>query len=182
MKRFRPAVAGWFLAAGTVLAAESVYDFTADTINGVPQNLSLYKGQVLLIVNTASRCGFTPQYAGLQTLYEKYKDRGLVVLGFPANNFMGQEPGTNEEIARFCSVKFNVTFPMFGKIQVAGKDIHPLYAWLTTHPNGGKVSWNFNKYLIGRDGGLIAHFNSRTAPDSPELTSAIESALNGSGD
>ncbi len=165
------------LAAATTVAAGTVYDFSAGTIAGEPQNLSEYNGRVLLIVNTASKCGFTKQYAGLQELYEKYKDRGLVVLGFPANNFMGQEPGSNAEIQQFCSTRFNVTFPMFGKISVKGKDIHPLYAWLTGHPNGGHVSWNFNKFLIGRDGGLIGHFESRTAPNDPELIRAVEAAL-----
>jgi glutathione peroxidase len=178
MKSFLPALAGLFVAAGTVLAADSVYDFTMNSIDGKPQALSVYKGQVLLIVNTASKCGFTKQYAGLQPLYEKYKDRGLVVLGFPANNFGGQEPGSNEEIQQFCTTRFNVTFPMFGKISVKGDNIHPLYAWLTAHPNGKPVSWNFNKFLIGRDGNLVAHFGSRTAPESEELIAAIEKALN----
>ncbi len=163
-------------AAGTAAAA-SVYDFSADRITGEPQNLSEYRGQVLLIVNTASKCGFTRQYAGLQELYERYRENGLVVLGFPANNFMRQEPGTNQEIQQFCSTKFSVTFPMFGKISVKGGDAHPLYVWLTGHPNGGNVSWNFNKFLIGRDGSLIAHFGSRTAPDDPALIAAIEAAL-----
>lgn len=165
------------IAAAGAAVAGSVYDFSADTINGEPQSLSEYKGKVLLIVNVASKCGFTKQYAGLQELYEKYADRGLVVLGFPSNNFMGQEPGTNEEIAQFCSTRFGVTFPMFGKIDVKGDGIHPLYAWLTAHPNGNKVSWNFNKFLVGRNGDLITHFGSRTAPDDPKLIEAIESAL-----
>ena len=176
MKKFILGLLG--LAAASAAAAGSVYDFSADTINGEPQSLSEYKGQVLLIVNTASKCGFTKQYAGLQELYEKYKDRGLVVLGFPANNFGGQEPGTNEDIAQFCSLKFNVSFPMFGKIAVKGADKHPLYQWLTDHPNGNKVSWNFNKFLIGSDGDLIAHFGSRTTPNDDDLIAAIEKALN----
>jgi glutathione peroxidase len=175
MKKFMLGLFG--IAAAGAAVAGSVYDFSADTINGEPQNLSEYKGKVLLIVNVASKCGFTKQYAGLQELYEKYADRGLVVLGFPANNFGRQEPGTNGEIAQFCSTRFNVTFPMFGKIDVKGKNIHPLYAWLTRHPNGNPVSWNFNKFLIGRDGDVIAHFGSRTAPDDPKLIEAIESAL-----
>ncbi len=177
MKSFLSVAAGLFLAAGSVVAADSVYEFTVDTIDGKPQSLSIHKGQVLLIVNTASKCGFTKQYTGLQSVYEKYKDRGLVVLGFPANNFGGQEPGTNEEIQHFCTTRFNVTFPMFGKISVKGGDINPLYAWLTSDPNGATVSWNFNKFLIGRDGKLIAHFGSRAAPDSKELNTAIEKAL-----
>lgn len=178
MKKLLRLILGLTAAAGAV-AAGTVYDFSADTITGEPQSLSLYEGKVLLIVNTASKCGFTKQYAGLQDLYESYKDRGLVVLGFPANNFMGQEPGTNEEIAQFCSTQFDVTFPMFGKISVKGDDIHPLYTWLTTHPSGDKVSWNFNKFLIGRDGDLIQHFGSRTAPDDKKLIEAIDAALAG---
>jgi glutathione peroxidase len=178
MKSFLSAVTGFFVAAGSAVAADSVYDFTMNTITGAPQSLSAYKGQVLLIVNTASKCGFTKQYAGLRPLYEKYKDRGFTVLGFPANNFMGQEPGTNEEIQQFCTTRYNVTFPMFEKISVKGSDIHPLYAWLTSHTNGAAVSWNFNKFLIGRDGNLIAHFGSRTAPEAEELVAAIEKALN----
>lgn len=178
MKSVLSAVAGLSLAAGSAVAADSVYDFTANTLAGAPQALSSYKGQVLLVVNTASKCGFTKQYAELQSLYEKYKDRGFAVLGFPANNFMGQEPGTNEEIQQFCTTRFNITFPMFGKISVKGSDMHPLYAWLTSRPNGAPVSWNFNKFLIGRDGNLIAHFGSRTAPESEELNAAIEKALN----
>lgn len=177
MKRFIPALTGLFAAAGSVLAAGSVYDFTMESLDGKPQALSVYKGQVLLIVNTASKCGFTKQYEGLQSLYEKYKDTGFAVLGFPANNFMGQEPGTNEEIQQFCATKFNVSFPMFGKISVKGQNIHPLYAWLTADPNGAPVSWNFNKFLIGRDGNVIAHFGSRTAPESQELIATIEKAL-----
>lgn len=176
MKKLLRLLAGVTATAGAVVAG-NVYDFSADTITGEPQSLAQYKGQVLLIINTASKCGFTKQYAGLQELYSTYKDHGLVVLGFPANNFGGQEPGTNEEIAQFCSTKFDVTFPMFGKISVKGDDIDPLYAWLTAHPNGKKVSWNFNKFLIGRNGDLIAHFGSRTAPDDPKLIEAIEKAL-----
>ncbi len=164
------------LAAATTAAGGSVYDFSADTITGESQTLFAYEGKVLLIVNTASKCGFTRQYAGLQDLYEAYKDRGLIVLGFPANNFLGQEPGTNEQIAEFCSLNFGVTFPMFGKLSVKGGDIHPLFAWLTAQ-SGKKVSWNFNKFLIGRDGQLIEHFGSRTAPDDKKLIAAIEAAL-----
>lgn len=176
MKKIISGLAG-IAVAGTVAAAGSVYDFTLDTIDGTPQPLSAYQGQVLLIVNVASRCGFTKQYAGLQALYEKYKEQGFLVLGFPANNFKGQEPGTNEEIQEFCKVRFGVEFPLFGKISVKGEDIHPLYAWLTSHPNGAPVAWNFNKFLIGRNGELIAHFGSRVTPESEELNVAIEKAL-----
>ena len=171
MKKFIFCFLGIAAAAGG-----SAYDFYANTITGESKALSDYSGNVLLIVNTASKCGFTKQYAGLQALYEKYKDRGLVVLGVPANNFMRQEPGTNEEIEQFCSLKFNVTFPMLGKMSVRGKSIHPLYAWLTAQSRK-KVSWNFNKFLIGRDGELIELFGSRTAPDSKKLITAIEVAL-----
>lgn len=164
--------------AGTAAAEGTICDFTMDTIDGQPQPLAAYKGQVLLVVNTASRCGLTKQYAGLQELHEKYKDRGLTVLGFPANNFGGQEPGTNEQIQQFCTTKFSVTFPMFSKISVKGDDVHPLYVWLVAQPGGRPVGWNFTKFLIGRDGRLAASFASRTAPDAPEIAAAIEAALN----
>ena len=130
----------------------SIYDFTMDNIKGEPVELSQYKGKVVLIVNTASKCGFTYQYDGLEELYQTYQDSGLVILGFPANNFLKQEPGTNEEIAEFCRLNYGVTFPMFSKISVKGEDIHPLYQYLTskeTNPEfEGNISWNFNKFLI----------------------------------
>jgi glutathione peroxidase len=136
---------------------------------------------VVLIVNVASRCGFTPQYAGLEKIYEKYKDRGFVILGFPANNFGGQEPGTNEEIKTFCSSKYNVTFPIYSKISVKGADIHPLYQFLTdkqANPKtGGDIQWNFTKFLVGKDGKVIARFESAVTPESADVTSAIERAL-----
>ena len=159
----------------------SIYDFTLKDIDGRDRSLAEFKGQVLLLVNVASKCGFTKQYAGLEKLYQAYKDRGFVVLGFPANNFMGQEPGTEAEIKSFCSLNYGVTFPMFSKISVKGKTIHPLYAYLTDeelHPgSGGAVGWNFNKFLVGRDGKVLAHYGSRTAPEDPELAAAIEAAL-----
>jgi glutathione peroxidase len=159
----------------------SIYDFAVQRIDGTATKLGAYQGQVLLIVNVASRCGFTGQYAGLQKLYETYKDRGLVVLGFPANDFLGQEPGTNAEIAQFCSVKYHVTFPMFEKIAVAGGDMHPLYKYLTdkkTDPDfSGRITWNFNKFLIGRDGRIVARFGSRTEPEHKDIAAAIEKAL-----
>ena len=159
----------------------TVYDCAVKQIDGTSTNLAGYKGRVLLIVNVASKCGFTGQYAGLQKLYETYKDRGLVVLGFPANDFLGQEPGTNEEIAQFCSLKYHVTFPMFEKITVKGRDMHPLYQCLTdkaTNPQfGGAITWNFNKFLIGRDGRIVARFGSRTKPDDQDLIKAIEDGL-----
>ena len=161
--------------------AATAYDFDATALDGSPQPLSDYRGKVLLVVNVASKCGFTRQYAGLEKLYQAHKDRGFAVLGFPANDFMGQEPGTEAEIKSFCTLTYGVTFPMFSKISVKGKRIHPLYAFLTDeklHPgSGGEVSWNFNKFLIGRDGAVLAHYGSRTAPDDPELAAAIENAL-----
>lgn len=161
--------------------ANSVNDFTMKDIDGKETNLAQYRGKVLLLVNVASRCGYTPQYEGLEKVYLKYKDRGLVILGFPANNFMGQEPGTNEEIKTFCSLKYNVTFPMFSKISVKGDDIHPLYKYLTDKQSdpqfGGDVKWNFNKFLVGRDGKIIGRFEPAVKPESPEVAQAIEKAL-----
>ena len=158
----------------------TIYDIGVTRIDGVATNLAGYRGQVMLIVNVASKCGFTGQYAGLQKLYETYKDRGLVVLGFPANDFKGQEPGTNEEIAQFCSEQYNVTFPMYAKITVKEPDMHPLYRLLTTHPKfGGAITWNFNKFLVGRDGSIVARFGSPTTPESREVVDAIEQALKG---
>ena len=159
----------------------SLYVFTLKDIDGRDRSLAEFKGQVLLLVNMASKCGFTKQYAGLEKLHQTYKDRGFHVLGFPANNFMGQEPGTEAEIKSFCSLNYGVTFPMFSKISVKGKTIHPLYAYLTDeelHPgSGGAVGWNFNKFLVGPDGKVLAHYGSRTAPEDPELAAAIEAAL-----
>ncbi len=150
-------------------------------IDGNEVALSTYKGKVLLIVNVASKCGFTKQYAGLQKLYETYKDKGLVVLGFPANNFFRQEPGSNAEIKQFCTTKFNVSFPMFAKISVRGKDIAPLYAFLTsqeTQPvKQGKISWNFNKFLVDRTGNVVHRFGSRTTPEDKKLITAAEALL-----
>jgi len=159
----------------------TVYDFKATTIDGDEQSLADYKGKAMLIVNVASKCGFTPQYKGLEAVYERYKDQGLVVIGFPANNFLGQEPGTNEEIKTFCSRTYNVTFPMYSKISVKGDDKAPLYQYLTdsnANPNtGGEIKWNFTKFLVGRDGKVIARFEPKVTPDSPEVTAAIENAL-----
>ena len=172
---------GWNSAAPGAEPAPSIYDFTLKNIEGQDVSLADFKGRVLLVVNVASKCGFTKQYAGLEKLHRTHKDRGFAVLGFPANDFLGQEPGTEAEIRNFCTLNYGVTFPMFSKISVKGKAIHPLYAFLTDeklHPGaGGKVSWNFNKFLIGRDGAVLAHYGSRTAPDDPDLAAAIESAL-----
>lgn len=160
---------------------KSIYDFTVKDIDGKDQKLEQYKGKAIMIVNVASRCGFTPQYAGLQKIYQQYRDKGLVILGFPANNFLGQEPGSNEEIKQFCSVNYQVTFPMFSKISVKGKDIAPLYKYLTekeTNPKfAGDISWNFNKFLIDRQGKIIARFGSRTTPEDAEVIRAIEQTL-----
>lgn len=160
---------------------KNVYEFSVKKIDGTATTLAEYKGKVLLIVNVASRCGFTGQYAGLEKIFETYKDRGLVVLGFPANDFLKQEPGSNKEIAEFCSTKFHVTFPMFEKIVVTGDDCHPLYRYLTekaTDPEfSGKITWNFNKFLIGRDGQILARFGSRTTPEDKELLTVLEKAL-----
>jgi glutathione peroxidase len=163
-------------------AMPSFYDFTMDNIKGESVELSQYKGKVILVVNTASKCGFTYQYDGLEELYQSYKESGLVILGFPANNFLKQEPGTNEEIAEFCRLNYGVTFPMFSKISVKGNDIHPLYEYLTskeTNPEfEGNISWNFNKFLISRSGKIIARFGSREKPQSDKIIAAIEKALN----
>ena len=162
-------------------AASSIHEFTSNSIDGQPVPLAQFKGKVALIVNVASRCGFTPQYAGLEALYNKYKDKGLVVLGFPANNFLWQEPGTNEAIQAFCSTKYHVTFPMFAKVSVKGADKTPLYQFLTdkkANPStGGEIRWNFTKFLADRNGRVIARFGSKAAPESPELIDAIEAAL-----
>ena len=162
-------------------AVPSIYEIPVQTIDGKDSTLAEHRGKVLLIVNVASKCGFTGQYAGLQKLYERFKEKGLVVLGFPANDFLRQEPGTNDEIKQFCSLEFGVTFPMFAKITVKGEDMHPLYRFLTepaTNPDSpGKISWNFNKFLIGRDGRIAARFGSRTKPLSKDLVAAVEKAL-----
>ncbi len=159
--------------------AAYVLDRSMTRIDGSEESLTNYEGNVILIVNVASRCGLTPQYEDLEALYREYKDRGLVVLGFPANNFMGQEPGTNEQIARFCSTKYDVTFPMFAKISVKGDDMDPLYAQLTTQPDpiGGKVKWNFQKYLVDRDGQVVAMFSPRVNPKDKRVRSEIERLL-----
>lgn len=182
------AVAGWMLmtaglfgARGEDGMATNVYTIPVQTIEGKDTTLAEYKGKVLLIVNTASRCGFTGQYAGLEALYQSKRVAGLVVLGFPSNDFLGQEPGSNEEIKSFCSLKYNVTFPMFAKISVKGDDQHPLYRYLTgkeTDPEfEGAITWNFNKFLIDRQGKIVGRFGSRTAPDDEKLTQAVEKAL-----
>ena len=165
----------------SAFAASSVYEFTLNSIDGQPAPLAAYKGKVLLLVNVASKCGFTPQYKELEAIYEKYKDQGLLVVGFPANNFLAQEPGTNEEIKTFCSRTYNVTFPMYSKISVKGDDKAPLYQFLTdktANPTtGGDIKWNFTKFLVGRDGKVLARFEPAVKPDAPNVVNAIESAL-----
>jgi glutathione peroxidase len=167
--------------SSAAFAASSVHEFTMDALNGTPTPLANFKGKVLLVVNVASQCGYTYQYEGLQALYMKYKDQGLVVAGFPANNFGAQEPGSNAEIGAFCKSKFGVTFPMFSKISVKGSDKAPLYQFLTdknANPKtGGEIPWNFTKYLVDRDGKVLARFDAPVEPESKELTSAIEAAL-----
>lgn len=160
---------------------KSVHDFTLNSIDGQATPLASYKGKVVLLVNVASRCGFTPQYSALESTYEKYKDRGFVIVGIPANNFGAQEPGTNEEIKTFCKTKYSVSFPMMAKVSVKGGDITPLYQFLTdaaANPQtGGEIKWNFTKFLIGPDGRVVARFEPDVTPDSPQVTTAIEKAL-----
>jgi glutathione peroxidase len=164
------------LMSAGLFGASSVYEFTMNSIDGQPLPLSSFKGKVLLIVNVASFCGFTPQYEQLEAVYEKYKDQGFVIAGFPANNFGAQEPGTNEEIKTFCTRKYNVKFPIYSKISVKGPDKAPLYQYLT-ETTGGEIKWNFTKFLIDRNGKIIARFESPVKPDSPEVIAAIEKAL-----
>jgi glutathione peroxidase len=170
------------LVGGTMSAAvKTIYDFTLKSIDGKPVSLKEYHGKVVMLVNVASKCGFTPQYAGLEKLYEKYKDQGFVIVGIPANNFMQQEPGTDEEIKKFCTNKYNVSFPMMSKVSVKGDDITPLYVFLTdksTDPKlGGEIQWNFTKFLFDRNGNPVARFEPKVTPESPEVTAAVETAL-----
>jgi len=159
----------------------SVYDYSPKSIDGAETPLSAYKGKVLLIVNVASKCGFTPQYKSLEALYEKYKDQGFLVLGFPANNFMQQEPGTDDEIKQFCTRKYSVSFPMFSKISVKGDDKYALYTYLTSSAEnpktGGEIKWNFTKFLVDRNGTVIARFEPNVDPLTPDVTQAVEGAL-----
>jgi glutathione peroxidase len=173
-------IAALALAALPLVAEDSVHDFKVKNIKGDDVDLSSYKGKVLLIVNVASKCGATPQYDPLQALYQKYADKGLVVLGFPANNFGGQEPGSNEEIAEFCTSNYSVEFPMFSKVSVKGDDKAPLFTYLTAAENPdkqGDIGWNFEKFLVGKDGKLIRRFATRVKPDDATVVAAIEEAL-----
>ncbi len=172
-------LAALFTAVIPTMHAASVFDITVKDIKGADTRLDSYRGKVLLIVNVASKCGFTKQYTGLEALYAKYKDQGLVVLGFPCNQFGGQEPGTEAEIAEFCSLKFDVKFPLFAKVEVNGPGRHPLYTFLSGEGAKfpGKISWNFNKFLVGTDGQVIARYDSKVTPESAELVKAVEAAL-----
>lgn len=167
------------LVASALLAAEgSVLEGTAKGIDGKDVDLAKYKGNVVLIVNTASKCGLTPQYEGLQALHEKYKDQGLVILGFPCNDFGKQEPGTEGEIQAFCKQNYGVSFPLFGKITVKGDEAPAFYKKLTgSEKFGGDIKWNFTKFLINRDGQIVARFEPKEAPDEPKLVEALEAAL-----
>ncbi|MEO1021290.1 MAG: glutathione peroxidase [Bacteroidota bacterium] len=159
---------------------DSIYDFTLTDIDGNEVALESYRGKTILIVNVASNCGYTPQYEGLQELYNQYKDEGLVILGFPANNFAGQEPGTEEDIKQFCTLNYGVEFPMFSKVSVKGDDQHEFFKYLTDQENQdfkGDIKWNFEKFLVDGNGNLIRRFRSNTKPLSEELTGSIESSL-----
>ena len=172
-------LAGFFCMC--IFGASGVYQFTLNSIDGRPAPLAHYAGKVLLLVNVASKCGYTPQYKELEQLYEKYKETGLVVIGFPANNFGGEEPGKDEEIKDFCSRTYNVTFPMYSKVSVKGDNTTPLYQFLTdtaANPTtGGEIKWNFTKFLVGRNGRVIARFEPMVKPDEAQVISAIEKAL-----
>lgn len=165
------------IMATSLFAASGIYGFTLNNIDGKPAPLADYKGKVVLLVNVASQCGYTPQYSALEAIYEKYKDQGFVILGFPANNFGAQEPGTNEEIKTFCSRKYSVTFPMYAKISVKGAGQAPLYSYLTKEAGSGvagEIKWNFTKFLVDRNGRVVQRFEPAVTPDSKEVTGAIE--------
>src|SRR6266478_946152 len=165
-----------FCAATLVAAEKTVHDFTLNSIDGQPAPLAAYKGKVVLLVNVASKCGFTPQYSALESTYEKYKERGFVIVGVPANNFGAQEPGSNEEIKTFCSRNYNVTFPMMSKVSVKGADMTPLYEYLTSK-TGGDIKWNFTKFLIDKNGNIASRYESAVTPESTDMAKAIEAAL-----
>ena len=157
---------------------KSIYSFSMRTIDGREKSLADYRGEALLIVNTASRCGFTPQYKGMEDLYGRYKAKGFEILAFPANNFLGQEPGNDREIKSFCELKYKTTFPLFSKISVKGRDIHPLYEYLTKESGfNGDIKWNFNKFLVSPEGRVVARYDSKVEPLSPQLTADLEKVL-----
>ncbi len=181
MRKLALVLSLWVAGAALAASTESVYNFTLKSIDHQPVSLSAYHGKALLLVNVASKCGYTPQYTALESLYEKYKDHGLVIVGIPANNFMSQEPGTDADIKKFCSNKYNVSFPMMSKVSVKGEDQAPLYAFLTdksTDPKyAGDIKWNFTKFLFDRNGKPVARFEPAVTPDSPEVIAAVEAAL-----
>lgn len=162
----------------SLFAQSDFHKFVVKDINGIDYPFNQLKGKKVLVVNTASKCGFTPQYKGLQELFEEYEDRGFIIIGFPANNFAKQEPGSDLEIKEFCTKNYGVSFPMMSKISVKGDDIHPLYKWLTSKELNGKenskVHWNFQKYLIDEDGQLLAHFSSKTKPMNPKILKMLD--------
>jgi glutathione peroxidase len=166
---------------GASIMPNTIYDFAVQTIEGRPRSMGEYRGKVLLIVNVASRCGLTPQYEGLERLHETYGSKGLAVLGFPANEFGGQEPGTNDEIKQFCSTRYSVTFDMFSKVKVKGPGMDPLFEYLTDPASNagfaGDIQWNFNKFLVGKDGRVLARFEPSVDPSSAEVQRAVEEAL-----
>lgn len=172
-------VAALVAAALTMTAATPLQDVKISDIDGKETSLKAYQGKVVLVVNVASKCGLTPQYEQLEAVYKKYKDQGLEILGFPCNQFGGQEPGTHEEIKTFCASKYSVTFPLFAKLNVNPPEQHPLYAELTgdSSPYPGKIEWNFGKFLIGKDGKILKRFHPKVKPDDKEVISAIEAAL-----
>lgn len=168
------------LLMATTISGSPLYDYTVTNIAGKEVSMNNYKGNVIMIVNTASECGFTPQYAELQELYEEYKDKGLVVLGFPSNNFGNQEPGTDKDIKEFCDINFNITFPLFSKTAVKGEEQHPLFSYLTNLENEnfkGEIGWNFEKFLISRDGNLKYRFKSEESPKSEDVLKAVRQLL-----
>lgn len=172
-----PALALAFSFAAPAAFAASAHDFAFEAIEGGTLPLAQYKGKAVLVVNTASQCGFTPQYEGLQKLWTQYKDKGLVVVGVPSNDFGGQEPGSNEEIKKFCAMNFAVDFPMTTKVAVTGKEAHPFYQWARSVDKDAVPRWNFAKFLIDGDGNLVETFGSMTKPDSKKLVAAVEAAL-----
>jgi len=181
MKLIPMTLISFFCAAGPAFSdASSIHDFIVETIDGEKADLSRYEGKVVLIVNTASKCGFTKQYADLVKLQDAYADKPFVILGFPANNFGNQEPGSDQQIAEFCSTKFGVDFPMFSKVSVKGEDQHPLFAYLTSAENPdftGNIKWNFEKFLVGPDGKVARRFRSGAKPGSEEITEAVDALL-----
>jgi len=171
----------WVPRAGSETAPEpqGIYRFSAFTIDGAPKSLADYRGSIVLIVNTASECGLPPQYQALETLYRRFRERGLKILGFPANNFGGQEPGSESQIRAFCQKNYGVTFDLFAKISAKGEDIHPLYRYLTTGSGfDGEIRWNFTKFLVDRDGKVVARFEPRVDPLSPEIVTQVETLFN----